>query len=62
VHPAGVTAAGKRWVQPPSSADKTAAIPGQINIVLAADEKKVYFYDSSGVIGKSIKLKDFLCS
>ena len=62
VHPAGVTAAGKRWVQPPSSADKTAAIPGQINIVLAAGEKKVYFYDSSGVIGKSIKLKDFLCS
>ena len=62
VHPAGVTAAGKRWVQPPSSADKTEAIPGQINIVLAAGEKKVYFYDSSGVIGKSIKLKDFLCS
>ena len=61
VHPSGITAAGHRWIQPPSDVDKAAAIPGQINIVLGAGEKKVYFYDSSGDIGKAMKLKDFLC-
>jgi hypothetical protein len=61
VHPGGTTARGKMWVQPPSDKDKAAAIPGQINIVLAAGEKKVYFYERSGVIGRPVKLKDFLC-
>src|ERR1700686_1305444 len=60
VHPEGITAAGHGWVQPPSNVDKAATIPGQINAVLAAGEKKVYFYDESGVIGKPMKLKDFL--
>jgi hypothetical protein len=61
VHPSGTTEAGKGWVQPPSDADKVATIPGQINIVLAAREKRVYFYDKDGIIDKPIKLKDFLC-
>jgi len=60
VHPAGTTAAGHTWVQPPSDADEAAAVPGQTNIVFAAAEKKVYFYDNSGIIGKPMKLKDFL--
>jgi hypothetical protein len=59
VHPAGITA-GHRWIQPPSGADKAAAVPGQTNIIFAAGEKKVYFYDQSGVIGKPMNLKEFL--
>jgi len=31
-----------------------------INIVVGAGDKKVYFYNSSGVIGKPMKLKDFM--
>jgi hypothetical protein len=60
VHPGGTTARGKTWVQPPSDKDKAAAIPGTINIVFGARDKTVYFYNSSGVIGKPMKLKDFL--
>jgi hypothetical protein len=54
------TASGHYWAQPPSAADKAAALPGQINIVFGAGDKKVYFYNRSGVIGKPMKLKDFL--
>jgi hypothetical protein len=59
-HPSGVTAAGNGWKQPPSGQDKSVALPGVINIVFAAREGKVYFYNSAGVIGKPMKLKDFL--
>ncbi len=31
-----------------------------MNLVVAAREKKVYFYDGSGVIGHPMNLKDFL--
>ncbi|HXL23018.1 MAG TPA: hypothetical protein VOA78_11165 [Candidatus Dormibacteraeota bacterium] len=60
VHPAGTTGKGKGWNQPPSEADKSAVVPGQINLIFAARENKVYFYDNSGVIGKPMSLKDFL--
>ena len=60
VHPAGTTPKGKGWNQPPSQKDKAASVPGQINIVFAARENKVYFYNRSGPIGKPMKLKDFL--
>jgi hypothetical protein len=33
---------------------------GGINIVVRAGDKKVYFYNSNGVIGKPMKLKDFM--
>jgi hypothetical protein len=48
------------WNQPPSENDKAAVVPGQTHILFAAGEKKVYFYDSSGVIGRPMSLKDFL--
>jgi hypothetical protein len=59
VHPAGRTAT-HFWKQPPSPKDTSAAVPGKINIVFGAGDKKVYFYNRSGVIGKPMKLKDFL--
>ena len=59
VHPDGKTEKHK-WNQPPSDIDKKAAIPGHINIVFSARENRVYFYDRSGIIGKPMKLKDFL--
>ncbi len=49
----------KNFKQPPSDTDIKEAGSG-INIVVGAREKKVYFYNSSGVIGEPIKLKDFL--
>jgi hypothetical protein len=48
-----------QFVQPPSDKDKKEAGFG-INLVVAAREKKVYFYNNSTVIGQPIKLKDFL--
>jgi hypothetical protein len=66
VHPSGILVEnrGKTQVehgfsQPPSDTDIKEAGIG-INVVVAAREKKVYFYDGSGVIGHPMKLKDFL--
>ncbi len=49
----------KNFGQPPSDKDIKQAGLG-INIVIGARDKKAYFYDNSGVIEKSMKLKDFL--
>jgi hypothetical protein len=60
IHPSGTTET-HNWNQPPSDADqKAVSTPGLINIVFAAREKKVYFYDRAGQIGKAMNLKDFL--
>ena len=59
VHPSGKTATHS-WNQPPSDIDKANTAPGKINIVFGAGDRKVYFYNSSGVIGKPMKLEDFL--
>jgi hypothetical protein len=59
VHPAGETAT-HAWKQPPSDVDKKQIFAPGIYIVFGAREKNVYFYDSSGVIGKPIGLRDFL--
>jgi RHS repeat-associated protein len=59
VHPSGTTGAHV-WKQKPSPADTAAAVSGKINIVFGAGNKKVYFYNSSGVIGNPMSLKDFL--
>jgi RHS repeat-associated protein len=61
VHPGGVTPNGKGWRQPPSKdSDIPNAVKGKINIVFAAREGKVYFYNTSGVIGKPMNLANFL--
>jgi len=60
VHPSGTTAT-HAWVQPPSKdADIPNAAQGKINIVFGARDKKVYFYNTSGVIGEPMKLKHFV--
>jgi hypothetical protein len=66
VHPAGTrvgtegnTQVEHGFAQPPSETDIKEAGIG-MNLVVAAREKKVYFYDSSGVIGRPMNLKDFL--
>jgi hypothetical protein len=66
VHPSGTITkevgnvrTTKRFHQPPSSKDVQEAGSG-INAVFGAAEKRVYFYDISGIIGEPIKLKDFL--
>jgi hypothetical protein len=66
VHPSGEITSGKGNVrrteffkQPPSAKDIEEAGAG-INIVITSNDKEVYFYNGSGVIGKPIKLKDFL--
>ena len=66
VHPSGTRTeenGNKRvthfFKQPPSETDIKAAGSG-INIVIGAGNKRVYFYDSSGVIGRPMKLKNFL--
>ncbi|HTS11580.1 MAG TPA: hypothetical protein VMH00_05645 [Candidatus Limnocylindrales bacterium] len=47
------------FVQSPSPTDlRKANFP--INIVVGAGDKRVYFYNHQGVIGKPMKLKDFL--
>ena len=47
------------FVQPPSDRDFKETRLG-INIVIGASDKKVYFYNRSGLIGKPVKLKEFL--
>ena len=66
VHPSGEIAqekgnlrTTKTFNQPPSDTDIKEAGFG-VNIVVGARDKKVYFYDNLGIIGKPIKLKDFL--
>jgi hypothetical protein len=63
VHPSGSITDGngqtKFFVQGPSAKDIKEATGG-INIVVGAGDKKVYFYNSSGNIGKPMKLKDFM--
>ena len=66
VHPSGSLTKEKgnvrtthQFNQPPSQKDIKEAGSG-INIVVGAGDRKVYFYNSSGVIGKPMKLKDFL--
>jgi hypothetical protein len=59
VHPSGATGTHS-WAQPPSKVDLGSAVPGKINIVFGAGNSKVYFYNSSGVIGKPMSLKSFL--
>lgn len=64
VHPSGsITDANGThfFVQSPSGRNGdlgNATFP--INIVVGAGDKKVYFYNSNGVIGKPMKLKDFM--
>ena len=61
VHPSGVNAAGNAaWIQPPSPTDRSLAIAGQINIVFAAYDHTVYFYNSAGNIGKPMSMKNFI--
>jgi hypothetical protein len=66
VHPSGVLSeengnlrTTKQFDQPPSKKDIKEAGFG-VNVVIAAREKKAYFYNHSGAIGEPIKLKDFL--
>ena len=63
VHPSGsiADANGTKsfFVQGPSGRDIKQA-RGGINIVVGASDKKVYFYNSNGAIGKPMKLKDFM--
>lgn len=66
VHPSGTvteekgnTSFTKSFNQPPSATDIKEAYSG-INIVIGASNKRVYFYDSSGLIGKPMKLEAFL--
>ncbi|MGH7839078.1 MAG: hypothetical protein ACREQC_14800 [Candidatus Binataceae bacterium] len=49
----------RNFNQPPSAKDIKEAGVG-INLVAGAGDKKVYFYNSSGFIGKPMKLKHFL--
>jgi RHS repeat-associated protein len=57
VHPKG--SADRRFNQPPSDVDISHAV-APINIVVGAGNKRVYFYDLSGVINqKGMKFKDF---
>ena len=60
VHPSAKSSAGAVWAQEPSPGDKANANPGLIHIVFGARDKMVYFYNSSGQIGKAMKLDDFL--
>ena len=66
VHPSGTLTqekgnirTTKSFNQPPSGRDIKEAGTG-INIVVGAGNKKVYFYNGSGLIGEPMKLKDFL--
>lgn len=47
------------FVQPPSAADRAAAAPGGMHIVVGAGNKTVYFYNSAGIIGQ-MGLKQFM--
>ena len=60
VHPYGTLE--HQYVQPPSKVDiaVAASVPaGTINIVIAAADKKIYFYDGTGVIAV-VKWKEFI--
>jgi RHS repeat-associated protein len=57
VHPSG-SADGRSFVQPPSAADRAAALPNGTNIVVGAGDQKVYFYNGNGTVG-TMSLKDF---
>jgi len=60
VHPSGRTLT-HFFKQPPSEdSDIPNAVDSKINIVFGAGDKQVYFYNTSGVIGMPISLKDFL--
>jgi len=66
VHPSGTVTEEKGnnriqhiFTQPPSERDIREAGFG-INIVVASREQKVYFYNNKGVMGKPMKLKEFL--
>ena len=60
VHPSGSVTVGDKlsqFIQPPSQADiNNGNLP--INIAVGARDSKVYFYNSSGQIGKPVKLND----
>jgi hypothetical protein len=56
VHPRG--GSDKTFVQPPSGVDKQNAV-APINIVIGAENKRVYFYNSTGVV-REMSLKDFM--
>jgi RHS repeat-associated protein len=59
IHPKG--GGDRSFVQGPSAADlKFAGQSSAINLVVGAGDKKVYFFNGSGVIGKPMKLKDFM--
>ena len=57
VHPRG--GSGRTFKEPPSLLDKANA-NAPINFVVGAADRKVYFYNSSGVIGRPMKLKDLM--
>jgi len=63
VHPSGsmlgLDGNTRFFDQGPSKDTDIPRAAGPMNIVVGAGEKKVYFYDKSGVIG-TMKLKDFL--
>jgi RHS repeat-associated protein len=59
IHPKG--GGDRSFVQGPSAADlKFAGQSSAINLVVGAADKKVYFFNGSGVIGSPMKLKDFM--
>jgi RHS repeat-associated protein len=60
IHPKG--GGDRSFAQGPSPEDlKFAGMSsGPINLVVGAADKKVYFYNGSGAIGKPMKLKDFM--
>jgi RHS repeat-associated protein len=57
VHPSG-SADGRSFVQPPSAADRAAALPNGTSIVVGAGDQKVYFYNGNGTVG-TMSLKNF---
>jgi hypothetical protein len=59
IHPKGGD--DRSFVQGPSAAGlKFAGQSSAINLVVGAADKKVYFFNGDGVIGKPMKLKDFM--
>jgi hypothetical protein len=58
VHPSGETATHK-WNQEPSTVDQQGIYAPGTYIVFGARDKKVYFYDSAGTVGKPMSLKEF---
>ncbi len=59
IHPKG--GGDRTFVQPPSGVDKDFARGSSaIHIGVGAANKKVYFFNSSGVIGSPMKLNDFM--